>query len=419
MFGSSNMIYNAIKSLEKQICCLRNEIAGEATPANPTASVGLTAINGVSTSYMRADAAPAINQAITPVWTGIHTFAANPILKSVVPSLQYQLPDNTQLGFINMGDGAANVPAFISPLVSDQLRITVGTAVNATFTFANAGQFGIGNPVNFGTLGQVLTSGGPTGVISWSTPVTATGANPTATVGATAVNGVATTFMRSDAAPAIDLTMSPTWTGTHIFNGPTTNTVSSLMVGGPVVPAIEIFFATAPADQKRWRQRLTNTTYSIDVLTDTGAAATTAYQITRAAAAVTAHTFLTGGTAKLAIANSGTITASSLAGTGNRAVMTTASGALFASQGPLTGGAAIVVGEIPAGGMVSNTISVPGAAAGDPVFLGMTPSAGATADFIFQAYVSAADTVAIRINNIGAAPINPGEISFKVVVSKF
>jgi hypothetical protein len=36
-------------------------------------------------------------------------------------------------------------------------------------------------------------------------------------VGTTAVNGTATTFMRSDAAPPIDLTFSPTWTGFHTF----------------------------------------------------------------------------------------------------------------------------------------------------------------------------------------------------------
>lgn len=39
---------------------------------NPTATVGLTAKNGVATSYMRSDGAPAIDQTITPTWTGSH-----------------------------------------------------------------------------------------------------------------------------------------------------------------------------------------------------------------------------------------------------------------------------------------------------------------------------------------------------------
>lgn len=44
------------------------------------------------------------------------------------------------------------------------------------------------------------------------------GANPTAKVGLITVNGSAVTFMRSDAAPPLDQSISPTWTGTHTFN---------------------------------------------------------------------------------------------------------------------------------------------------------------------------------------------------------
>jgi hypothetical protein len=46
------------------------------SPANPTALVGLTVINGTATTYMRSDAAPALNQSITPTWLGNHAFAA-------------------------------------------------------------------------------------------------------------------------------------------------------------------------------------------------------------------------------------------------------------------------------------------------------------------------------------------------------
>lgn len=45
--------------------------------ANPTASVGLVAVNGVSTNSIRSDGAPALSQAIIPIWTGLHTFTAN------------------------------------------------------------------------------------------------------------------------------------------------------------------------------------------------------------------------------------------------------------------------------------------------------------------------------------------------------
>lgn len=42
-------------------------------------------------------------------------------------------------------------------------------------------------------------------------------ANPTSKSGLAAVAGSAVTYMRSDAAPAIDVSISPTWTGKHIY----------------------------------------------------------------------------------------------------------------------------------------------------------------------------------------------------------
>lgn len=47
---------------------------GGGTGANPTAVVGLTAVNGSATTFLRSDGAPPISQSITPTWTGVHTF---------------------------------------------------------------------------------------------------------------------------------------------------------------------------------------------------------------------------------------------------------------------------------------------------------------------------------------------------------
>jgi hypothetical protein len=92
--------------------------------ANPTATASDTAVNGVATTFMRSDAAPAIQKTSASVF------------------------------------GLAKVD---------------GTTITAT-------------------AGVISAVGGG-----------ATGANPTATAGPTAVNGSATTFMRSDGAPAIQL----------------------------------------------------------------------------------------------------------------------------------------------------------------------------------------------------------------------
>lgn len=64
---------------------------------------------------------------------------------------------------------------------------------------------------------------GGTGVSSLSSLT----ANPSASVGLAAVNGSASTFMRSDAAPALSVTISPTWTGNHTFAPASGNTLFS------------------------------------------------------------------------------------------------------------------------------------------------------------------------------------------------
>jgi hypothetical protein len=108
--------------------------------ANPTASIGTAAVNGVATTAMRSDAAPAIPQA------SASTFGA-------------MKPDGTTQ------TAAAGVIS------------TAATTIN----------------------GQTCTPGGSCSVAGGSTGF----ANPTATIGTAAVNGVATTAMRSDGAPAI------------------------------------------------------------------------------------------------------------------------------------------------------------------------------------------------------------------------
>ena len=81
-----------------------------------------------------------------------------------------------------------------------------------------------------GAVGTVLmvTATGP----DWTALPVFTGfANPSVTIGLTAVNGIATTAMRSDAAPALSQAIIPTWTGTHTFGN---LTYSALFTGGNV-----------------------------------------------------------------------------------------------------------------------------------------------------------------------------------------
>lgn len=70
--------------------------------ANPTASIGLTTVNGSASTAMRSDAAPALDVSISPHWTGAHTF-------DILPALPTQTANTVWAGPTT---GAAAVPTF-------------------------------------------------------------------------------------------------------------------------------------------------------------------------------------------------------------------------------------------------------------------------------------------------------------------
>jgi hypothetical protein len=70
-------------------------------------------------------------------------------------------------------------------------------------------------------------------------------ANPTATIGLTAVNGSASTAMRSDAAPALDQSIAPTWTASHTY--------SQSIAAGDTLAAVTLVNPTdAASGNQRW-----------------------------------------------------------------------------------------------------------------------------------------------------------------------
>ena len=84
--------------------------------------------------------------------------------------------------------------------------------------------------------------------------------------------------------------------------------------------------------------------------------------------------------------------------------------------GRITKSAALDFPSIPTLTSADLTITVTGAAVGDPVALG-TPAAP-TANVAFTAFVSAADTVTVRCHNYTAAAVDPASGIFKVTVFK-
>lgn len=246
------------------------------TAADPTGTIGLTAVNGSATTYMRSDAAPALSQAIVPSWTGLHTFTAglvaNPSGATAISALNNVASATFPTAFFQkVENGSGVITNAVFPLDCVVMRcnyganaIKVGQGVNLKFQLQQAStvvegvriaavatSVGGGNveaqfwntrsssSIQSGTMkstgqwqfNQYLTSssftGTPVGHIAFDSagnlltvavPTTVSAANPTAVVGLTAVNGSAATFMRSDAAPALDQGIAPTWTATHTFS---------------------------------------------------------------------------------------------------------------------------------------------------------------------------------------------------------
>lgn len=88
--------------------------------ANPTASVGLSTVNGSATTWMRSDGAPALSQSIAPTWTGVHIH--NPAARSsgvapyhrIITPADTGITANTEGIGIAFGGTSANPPATVT-----------------------------------------------------------------------------------------------------------------------------------------------------------------------------------------------------------------------------------------------------------------------------------------------------------------
>jgi hypothetical protein len=80
----------------------------------------------------------------------------------------------------------------------------------------------------------------------------------------------------------------------------------------------------------------------------------------------------------------------------------------------LAASASLNFGSIGAAAQADLTITVTGAAVGDEVIMAL-PAAPA-AGIVFNAFVSAANTVTIRASNITAAPVDPAAATYGVIV---
>lgn len=69
--SGNHLNYNA--STNSFLCGTSSSVS-PVTGANPTATIGLSAVNGSSPNFLRSDGAPALSQAIAPTWSAVHNW---------------------------------------------------------------------------------------------------------------------------------------------------------------------------------------------------------------------------------------------------------------------------------------------------------------------------------------------------------
>lgn len=209
--------------------------------ANPSASVGLTAVNGSASTFMRSDGAPALSQSISPTWTGNHTFA--PSSGNTTFTAGYVLVGTTSatLGAANRGVLEVNGSSssiiglsvagtsegyfycdgstvyLVTSAAGGGLPLHLGTNDVVRMAITSAGAVGIGTTAPKGLLGVASSNAGDgAGVTAWGNGYSVFGPNVGSTTGAALGMGYDTT---NDRANILALAPNVAWKPLHLFAG--------------------------------------------------------------------------------------------------------------------------------------------------------------------------------------------------------
>lgn len=132
--------------------------------ANPTGSIGLSAVNGSATTMTRSDATHALDQGIVPTWTGAHIWSANGTFNAeLIANGQLVTPSNPQT--------ISAATDTIDPTVSPYTYLT-NTTGNITLTSTPTIADGVD-----GQILVVMNSTGSTGRVILQRKATLPGSN--------------------------------------------------------------------------------------------------------------------------------------------------------------------------------------------------------------------------------------------------
>lgn len=203
-------------------------------------------------------------QAKNLVFAGPTTGAnAQPTFRALVaadiPTLSYV----TSIGSSNLTIGGTAAVPTVNLSSTQVTNIGLGATAlqNATTADSIQGAGTAASPIELigdsaapGNLKYYGTNG--SGTRGWyASAVVPAVANPSGTIGLTAVNGSTGNWMDAGSTPALSPAIAPTWTGTHIFTGaPADSSVASGVTLGQEsnFPRIEMTSNSAPTNGRKW-----------------------------------------------------------------------------------------------------------------------------------------------------------------------
>ncbi len=219
--------------------------AATTTAANPTASIGLSTINGTAATYMRSDAAPALDQTIAPTMTGAWAF--NNAASTTIANGFYA---NTIAAGYFMATSSTATSTFAGGLNVLEINETG----NATSTFANGinvsgGCFSIAG-VCVGGGGGSTNAGGTNGQMQYNN-------------GGTAFGGIANSFFSN--------------TGGWTSFGTSSPAFGLLTLGTSTAP--QLLLSDNNAGDSMWALRNLNGDFDLATSTATATSTVTAFSI--------------------------------------------------------------------------------------------------------------------------------------------
>lgn len=195
------------------------------TGGNPTASAGLSAVNGTANTFMRSDGAPAIDQTITPNWTGLHQFTTNGVSSTQVRTVSATVRDTLTVdaGTLYV-DGTNDKVSVRTTGASSTVHITGSNAVTSTLRVSDqAGNLVM--DVNTTSTGQnnifavQSSSGVPYFQVATSGLIYLTGSSTAVTIGGAALSAGACTSTVVTFAMSLSTSTDNVWMSPQIYPG--------------------------------------------------------------------------------------------------------------------------------------------------------------------------------------------------------